>query len=397
MDAEEQDFQRLYGPWEPWTVEEAAAQLDGIGAPWWICGGHALEAFTGRRRPHADLDIGMFRRDLSVLREHFAGRLHLWSAGGGMLRPLDASFPDLHPESAQVWLREHALAPWRADVVLTPTGSGEWVFKLDPTVRMPLAQATWLDERSRRILRPEIVLAHKVKQNRPKDDDDFAGTWPLLAGPARRWLREAVSRVDASHPWLNRMAAPDRPVRREGRRVRLREATLDDAGHFDAWARDRRTTMGEFNDFGLPPSKPLAESLDRGRRLVSREAGQLVVERVEDGAVLGDVTWHQQSYGPTAESKVPNIGISLVPEARGQGYGVEAQRLLAELLFELYDVVRVEASTDVDNIAEQRALEKAGFTREGVLRCAQHRAGGHHDMLVYSILRSELPSASGRV
>lgn len=389
-DPEERDFQRLYGPWEPWDVDEATAQLDGIDAPWWICGGQAIEAFTGRRRPHDDVDIGMFWEDLPRLRTHFSGRFHLWSVGSGMLRPLDATFPELHGESEQVWLRQHALAPWRADFVITRTDSSEWVFKFDPAVRMPLAHATWLDERSRRILRPEVVLAHKAKLSRPKDDADFATTWPLLGEPARRWLNEVVSRLFPSHPWLNRMAAPDRPVRREGRRVLLREATLDDAAHLDAWARDRDTMMGEFNDFGLPPGKPLAEKLDRGKRMVSREAGQLVVERLEDGAVLGDVSWHQQGYGPTAESRVPNIGISLVPEARGRGYGVESQRLLAELLFELYDVVRVEASTDVENVAEQRALDKAGFTREGVLRQAQHRAGAHHDMLVYSVLRSEL-------
>ena len=53
---------------------------------------------------------------------------------------------------------------------------------------------------------------------------------------------------------------------------------------------------------------------------------------------------------------------------------------------------RVEASTDVTNLAEQRALEKAGFTREGVLRGAQHRADGvHHDLVGYAILRTDRP------
>ena len=51
--------------------------------------------------------------------------------------------------------------------------------------------------------------------------------------------------------------------------------------------------------------------------------------------------------------------------------------------------MRVEASTDITNLAEQRALEKAGFTREGVLRKAQWRAGDWHDLVVYSLLRGE--------
>jgi len=39
--------------------------------------------------------------------------------------------------------------------------------------------------------------------------------------------------------------------------------------------------------------------------------------------------------------------------------------------------------------AEQRALEKAGFTREGILRGATYRAGQWHDQVIYSVLRNE--------
>jgi len=36
-----------------------------------------------------------------------------------------------------------------------------------------------------------------------------------------------------------------------------------------------------------------------------------------------------------------------------------------------------------------RALEKAGFTREGVLRGAQFRADGrHHDLVMFSRIRA---------
>jgi RimJ/RimL family protein N-acetyltransferase len=83
------------------------------------------------------------------------------------------------------------------------------------------------------------------------------------------------------------------------------------------------------------------------------------------------------------------IGIELVPAARGQGLGVEAQRLVADYLFASTPVNRVEASTDVDNVAEQRALEKAGYVLEGTMRGAQYRGGAYHDMAYYSRLRSD--------
>jgi RimJ/RimL family protein N-acetyltransferase len=74
--------------------------------------------------------------------------------------------------------------------------------------------------------------------------------------------------------------------------------------------------------------------------------------------------------------------------------GSRAQRLLAEHLFATTSVQRVEASTDVANVAEQRALEKAGFTREGVLRRAQARADGLHDLVGYAVVRSDLADAA---
>lgn len=124
--------------------------------------------------------------------------------------------------------------------------------------------------------------------------------------------------------------------------------------------------------------------------MVSPERGQLLIERLSDGAVIGDVGWHPVSYGPGDRSQALNVGVSLVPEARGQGHGSEAQRLLAELLFGLFDVERIEAMTDVENLAEQRSLAKAGFIREGIMRRAQFRAGAYHDLVSYSILREDL-------
>jgi RimJ/RimL family protein N-acetyltransferase len=116
--------------------------------------------------------------------------------------------------------------------------------------------------------------------------------------------------------------------------------------------------------------------------------GRMLV--LADGAVVGDVSWHEEWYGPTAGSCSLNLGIALIADARGRGIGSRAQRLLAEHLFSTTEVARVEATTDVANLAEQRALEKAGFTREGVLRSAQARGDGLHDLVVYSILRGEV-------
>ncbi|GCE30641.1 alanine acetyltransferase [Dictyobacter alpinus] len=143
----------------------------------------------------------------------------------------------------------------------------------------------------------------------------------------------------------------------------------------------------EYNYFGLKRDQHLQSAFDSDG-LLSTDFGTLIVTTLHDQFV-GSVSYHPVRYGPGVSSLHYNIGISLAPEQRGKGYGVEAQQLLADYLFRTYPIGRVEASTDITNIPEQRALEKAGFTREGVLRRAQWRNGEFHDLVLYSKIRGE--------
>lgn len=103
---------------------------------------------------------------------------------------------------------------------------------------------------------------------------------------------------------------------------------------------------------------------------------------------VGDLSAHATWYGPSRGSRAMNIGISLVESYRGLGIGSAAQRLLAKELHS-QGVIRVEAGTDVTNIAEQRALENAGFAYEGTLKKAQARADGLHDLQVWAHIEGE--------
>ena len=109
---------------------------------------------------------------------------------------------------------------------------------------------------------------------------------------------------------------------------------------------------------------------------------------------LGFVGWRKITAGPA--SYYWNMGIGLLPEARGKGAGTAAQRELVRYLFAHTQVRRLEADTETENVAEQRALEKVGFTREGVRRAIVFRDGEWRDSVVYSILREEFDLGSGR-
>ncbi len=173
-------------------------------------------------------------------------------------------------------------------------------------------------------------------------------------------------------------------------RIRLRDITLVDADLMDAWGADP-TAAGTFNDFG-ETHEPIDREVLAAGPLRNERNGQLIIERLADGRPIGAVSWHVVGYGPNAESRAWNIGIALLPGERGQRYGVEAQCQLADYLFEWTDVNRVEAQTDIENVAEQRALERAGFQREGIARGSQYRAGRYHDLVVYSRLRDDPPA-----
>ena len=141
-----------------------------------------------------------------------------------------------------------------------------------------------------------------------------------------------------------------------------------------------------FLDFGLRTMVSLQRRQAEDGH-VGDDGGTLMVADAADGTVYGDVGWYAVHHGPPPQSRCWGIGVQLLAGHRGKGIGGVAQRLLAEHLLATTPCVRLEASTDIDNVAEQRALERAGFAREGVLRRAQWRGGAWHDLVLFSRVR----------
>ncbi len=116
----------------------------------------------------------------------------------------------------------------------------------------------------------------------------------------------------------------------------------------------------------------------------------LLVVALADESIAGFVDW-SPAGGSAHLRGCFRTGILLLPEHRGRGYGSLAQALLADYLFSNTLANRLEATTEQDNLAEQRALEKAGFTREGILRGRGFLRGSWRDGVIYSRLRSDPP------
>lgn len=171
-----------------------------------------------------------------------------------------------------------------------------------------------------------------------------------------------------------------------GSLVDLRPLQSEDVDHLERIANDA-AYHGPFATYTLTGAGDIRRRFEVDG-LLTHEHGRLVVVD-KSGTPVGRVSYRAVSHGPPPSSLAYNIGVVIDPTARRRGYGTDAQSALARYLFDTYTVERVEASTDVENTGEQHALERAGFTREGILRHAQWRAGAWHDLVLYSKLRGD--------
>jgi ribosomal-protein-alanine N-acetyltransferase len=89
----------------------------------------------------------------------------------------------------------------------------------------------------------------------------------------------------------------------------------------------------------------------------------------------------------------PTLGIWLVPEVHGEGYGEEAARLLVDYAFRVYDAPTLKAKAFDYNDASKGLLEALGFQQEGRLRKDAFLDGEFRDAFMYGILREEWGSA----
>jgi RimJ/RimL family protein N-acetyltransferase len=66
----------------------------------------------------------------------------------------------------------------------------------------------------------------------------------------------------------------------------------------------------------------------------------------------------------------PKVGIGYVAARAhwGKGYVSEATRAIIDWAFQQQSIYRVYATTDIENVASQRVLEKVGMECEGILR-----------------------------
>ncbi|HEX5719993.1 MAG TPA: GNAT family protein [Thermoanaerobaculia bacterium] len=182
------------------------------------------------------------------------------------------------------------------------------------------------------------------------------------------------------------------PVRLEGRTVRLEPLTPDHApllwrhSHPEIyqwvleWPRD-----GSYEAFrewlggtmGKPASLVFATVLAATGEPVG-VTGYLEIRPEHRGLEIGR-TWIGKAH-------------------QGSRVNPESKLLLFQHAFETLGAIRVQLKTDLRNVHSQRAIEKLGAVREGVLRRYQVRSNGEaRDTVMYSVLADEWPALKARL
>jgi hypothetical protein len=186
------------GRWQALELWEVARVFEDFRAPWWICGGHALELSLGRTwRTHDDIDVSVFREDASRLERTFEG----WDveiAANGVLSPWNGS--DLRAEENQnnLWCRKGTAQPWCLDITIADGNHESWVFRRDPTIRVPWEHAVLRGQGGLPYLAPELQLLYKSKDIRRKDELDAKEVIPSLSPDQRGRLQLLLA---PDHPW----------------------------------------------------------------------------------------------------------------------------------------------------------------------------------------------------
>ena len=73
----------------------------------------------------------------------------------------------------------------------------------------------------------------------------------------------------------------------------------------------------------------------------------------------------------------------------GQGIMTEALEEMLRFGFEEYGLNRIVAKVMKDNVGSVKVLQKLGFVQEGILRESLYKNGQYHDLMIFSILKSE--------
>ena len=198
----------------PEPVSRVAELMSTFAAPWYLCGGWAVDAWLGRQsRDHGDMDFAIFQDDQAALFEHLAGwRLigHDNNVDDDSKEPWDGRRLDIPAH-----IHAHTADGFELDIQVNERADGEWVLNRKPRVAIALDQCAGQSAWGVPTVVPGVILFYKAHAPvwrdlprgapRPHDELDFLALLPQLTAEQRQWTWDAIRSVDPVHPWLTQL------------------------------------------------------------------------------------------------------------------------------------------------------------------------------------------------
>jgi ribosomal-protein-alanine N-acetyltransferase len=160
----------------------------------------------------------------------------------------------------------------------------------------------------------------------------------------------------------------------------VREADLDAMYAAHVNIADR----GEYFPLGVQ-SEPAFRRAFAENGFWEREEGTMLIVTPE-----GEMAGHIEFFKPVAYWDAFELSYQLYGERfAGRGYTTEAVQLLVDYLFATKKQHRIHLVIVPENAASRRVAEKCGFVLEGTVRGAFFNHGRNHDVLLYSLVRTD--------
>jgi ribosomal-protein-alanine N-acetyltransferase len=168
-------------------------------------------------------------------------------------------------------------------------------------------------------------------------------------------------------------------------RLILRKITSADADSLYAFLSDSRVT--ETMDVAPMENREEAERLISwlNERFAANVGIRWGITQKDEDVVIGTggFNWLDE------RGRRGEIGYDIAPAHWGHGLATEATGAIIRAGFEHLDLNRIEATTNLHNVASMKVLHKLGFTEEGIVREYGFWRGEFHDLRLFSLLRRE--------
>jgi RimJ/RimL family protein N-acetyltransferase len=184
---------------------------------------------------------------------------------------------------------------------------------------------------------------------------------------------------------------PFAPIRLQDDHVVLEPLSLDHVPALEAAAAD-----GELWNLTVTSVPSPGQARDYVEKALQGQADGLMLPFAVRETGSGDIVGSTRYY--EIDAALPRLALGYTWYAKRwqkSHLNTACKRLLLQHAFEVVGCVAVEFHTDLRNLDSQRAIERLGARREGVLRAHKRRRDGSlRDTVCFSILADEWPNVA---